>query len=58
METKGIYKEVSIIISILGVTLLVGAIIYLLFAKFSNFLSINTFSPPDAIKCLVRNFLT
>ncbi|MDI5889242.1 MAG: AI-2E family transporter [Bacteroidota bacterium] len=38
METKGIYKGVSIIISILGVTLLVGAIIYLLFAQFSEFL--------------------
>lgn len=38
METKGMNKGVSIIISILGVTLLVGAIIYLLFAQFSEFL--------------------
>lgn len=38
METKGINKGVAIIISILGVTILVGAVIYLLFAQFSEFL--------------------
>lgn len=38
METKGIKKGIAIIISILGVTLLAGAIIYLLFAQFSEFL--------------------
>jgi predicted PurR-regulated permease PerM len=38
METKGINKGIAIVICILGVTLLVGAIIYLLFAQFSEFL--------------------
>ncbi|MFV8345778.1 AI-2E family transporter [Flavobacterium sp. ZB4P13] len=38
METKGINKGIAIVISILGVTLLVGAVIYLLFAQFSEFL--------------------
>ena len=38
METKGIHKGAAIFISILGVTLLVGAIIYLLFVQFSEFL--------------------
>lgn len=38
METKGINKGIAIVISILGVTLLAGAIIYLLFVQFSEFL--------------------
>lgn len=38
METKGINKGIAIVISILGVTLLVGAVLYLLFAQFSEFL--------------------
>jgi predicted PurR-regulated permease PerM len=38
METKGINKGIAIFISILGVTLLVGGIIYLLIAQFSEFL--------------------
>ena len=38
METKGINKGIAIIISILGVTLLVGSVIYLLFVQFSEFL--------------------
>lgn len=38
METKGIYKGTAIFISILGVTLLAGSIIYLLFVQFSEFL--------------------
>nr|WP_315177100.1 AI-2E family transporter [uncultured Flavobacterium sp.] len=38
METKGINKGIAIVNCILGVTLLVGAIIYLLFAQFSEFL--------------------
>jgi predicted PurR-regulated permease PerM len=38
METKGINKGIAIVISILGVTLLVGAVIYLLFVQFSEFL--------------------
>ena len=38
METKGIIKGIAIVICILGVTLLVGGIIYLLVAQFSEFL--------------------
>ena len=38
METKGINKGIAIVICILGVTLLVGGIIYLLVAQFSEFL--------------------
>ena len=38
METKGLNKGIAIVISILGVTLLVGAVLYLLFAQFSEFL--------------------
>ena len=38
METKWINKGIAIVISILGVTLLVGAVLYLLFAQFSEFL--------------------
>ena len=38
METKGLNKGIAIVISILGVTLLAGAIIYLLFVQFSEFL--------------------
>lgn len=38
METKGINKGIAIVISILGVTLLMGAVLYLLFAQFSEFL--------------------
>ena len=38
METKGINKGIAIVISILGVTLLAGAIIYLLFVQYSEFL--------------------
>ena len=38
METKGINQGIAIVISILGVTLLAGAIIYLLFVQFSEFL--------------------
>ena len=38
METKGINKGIAIVISILGVTLLVGTVLYLLFAQFSEFL--------------------
>ena len=38
METKGIKKGNAIVICILGVTLLVGALIYLLFIQFTNFL--------------------
>jgi predicted PurR-regulated permease PerM len=39
METKGINKEISIITSIFVVILLVGAIIYLLFVQFIEFLN-------------------
>lgn len=38
METKGINKGIAIVISILGVTLLLGAVIYLLIVQFSEFL--------------------
>lgn len=38
METKGINKGIAIVISILGVTLLIGAVIYLLFVQFYEFL--------------------
>ena len=38
METKGLNKGIAIVISILGVTLLVGGIIYLLIVQFSEFL--------------------
>ena len=38
METKGLNKGIAIVVSILGVTLLVGAVLYLLFAQFSEFL--------------------
>lgn len=38
METKGLNKGIAIVISILGVTILVGAVLYLLFAQFSEFL--------------------
>jgi predicted PurR-regulated permease PerM len=38
METKSINKGIAIVICILGVTLLVGSVIYLLFAQFSEFL--------------------
>ncbi|HEX9151099.1 MAG TPA: AI-2E family transporter [Flavobacterium sp.] len=38
LETKAINKGVAILICILGVTLLAGSIIYLLFAQFSEFL--------------------
>lgn len=38
METKGINKGVTIIISILGVTIVVVALLYLLFVQFSEFL--------------------
>ncbi|MFV8366441.1 AI-2E family transporter [Flavobacterium sp. XS1P27] len=38
MERKGINKGIAIVICILGVTLLVGGIIYLLVAQFSEFL--------------------
>ena len=38
METKDLNKGIAIVISISGVTLLVGAVLYLLFAQFSEFL--------------------
>ncbi|MFV8343019.1 AI-2E family transporter [Flavobacterium sp. XS2P39] len=38
MEKKGLDKGIAIVISILGVTLLAGAIVYLLFAQLSEFL--------------------
>jgi len=38
MENKVINRWIAIVISILGVTLLVGAILYLLFAQFAEFL--------------------
>ena len=38
METKGLNKGIAIVLSILGVILLVGSIIYLLFVQFSEFL--------------------
>lgn len=38
MEKKGFDKGIAIVISILGVTLLAGAIVYLLFAQLSEFL--------------------
>lgn len=38
METSGINKGISIVICILGITLLVGSIIYLLFVQFIDFL--------------------
>ncbi|MFV8369903.1 AI-2E family transporter [Flavobacterium sp. LB2R40] len=38
MEKKRIHKGIAILISILGVTLLIGSIIYLLFLQFSEFL--------------------
>lgn len=38
METKGVHKGIAIVISILGVILLVGAVIYLLFVQLSDFL--------------------
>ncbi|TDD75485.1 AI-2E family transporter [Flavobacterium caseinilyticum] len=38
METKGINKAIAIVICILGVTILVGSVIYLLFVQFTDFL--------------------
>ncbi|MGO4904026.1 AI-2E family transporter [Flavobacterium sp. W20_MBD1_R3] len=38
METKGLNKGIAIVISILGVTLLIGSVIYLLIVQFSEFL--------------------
>lgn len=38
MEKKGIHKGIAIIICISGITLLAGAVIYLLYAQFSEFL--------------------
>lgn len=38
LENKGIKKGIAIVICILGVTLLVGAVIYLLCVQFTNFL--------------------
>ena len=38
MEAKGIHKGTAIFISILGMTMVVGSIVYLLFMQFSEFL--------------------
>jgi hypothetical protein len=38
MEIKGVHKGIAIVISILVVTLLVGAVVNLLFVQLSDFL--------------------